>query len=122
MRINELSKLAGVTNTTIRFYEKSGVLPKAARNKNGYRHYPEERIVQLQMIVKAKDLGFTLKEVKELSAMLFSKKLNHREMAKRLEKKNAEIDQRIESLHQMKQEINHVLKGLCEFRQHLEKS
>lgn len=79
----------------------------------------EERVEQLKMIHRAKDLGFTLKEIKDLSALLFSKKLSRKEMALRLEKKNLEIEKRIESLHQMKAEINRALSGLCEFKDRL---
>ena len=45
MRIQQLSKLSGVSSTTIRFYEKTGVLPKASRGANGYREYPKEQMV-----------------------------------------------------------------------------
>lgn len=119
MRINRLATLAGVSSTTIRFYEKAGILPKARRSENGYREYPEERVEQLRMIVRAKDLGFTLKEVRELSEMLFSKKLSRGEMARRLKKKNTELEQRIENLRKIKIEINRTLLGLCEFQSHL---
>lgn len=119
MQIKDLAKLAGVSDTTIRFYEKSGVLPKAQRGHNGYRDYPEERVVQLRMICRAKDLGFTLREIKDLSALLFSKKLDRKEMARRLKEKNEEIDIRIKSLKQMKSEINEALSGLCEFKDRL---
>jgi len=119
MRIRELSILTGVSSTTIRFYEKSGVLPAPKRGNNGYRDYPEDRVAQLQMIGRAKVLGFTLKEIKELSALLFSKKLSRKDMARRLEEKNAEIDFKINSLRKMKSEINDALAGLCEFKMHL---
>lgn len=119
MQIRELSKLTGISSTTIRFYEKAGVLPKAKKGHNGYRDYPEDRVMQLQMIGRAKALGFTLKEIKELSALLFSKKLNPKEMAKRLKEKNNEIDLKIESLQRMKSEINQALAGLCEFKDRL---
>jgi len=119
VQIRELSKLTGVSSTTIRFYEKVGVLPKARKGTNGYREYPEDRVMQIQMIVRAKVLGFTLNEIKELSALLFSKKLSPKEMAKRLKEKNEEIDVKIESLRMMKSEVNQALAGLCEFKDRL---
>lgn len=119
MRINQLSKSSGVSSTTIRFYEKSGLLPKAVRGENGYREYPAERVEQLRMIAKVKDLGFTLKEVRELSEMLFTQKLSRKEMSWHLQKKNEEIDQRIKNLRKIKSEINKALQGKCEFKRHL---
>lgn len=119
MQIRELSKLTGISSATIRFYEKAGVLPKARKSSNGYRDYTEDRVIQLQMIGRAKALGFTLKEIKELSALLFSKKLSRKEMSKRLKEKNEELDLKIESLQKMKSEINEALMGLCEFEDRL---
>lgn len=119
MQIQELSRLSGISSSTIRFYEKVGVLPKARKGSNGYREYPENQVVQLQMIARAKALGFTLKEIKELSSLLFSRKLSRREMASRLKKKNDEIDLKIKSLKSMKSEISNALSGLCEFKDRL---
>lgn len=51
---------------TIRYYEKMGLLnPK--RSENGYRHYDENCIAQLKMIVVLKHLGFSLKEISHLT-------------------------------------------------------
>ncbi|MBC86023.1 MAG: hypothetical protein CL677_02500 [Bdellovibrionaceae bacterium] len=116
MQIKDLSLLTGVSSATIRFYEKEGVLPKPKKGANGYRIYPEAQVEQLKMISRAKELGFTLKEIKELSKMLFSKSLSRKEMAERLGKKNLEIDKKIEALKAMKKEINDALGGNCEFK------
>ncbi len=119
MRIQQLSKLSGVSSTTIRFYEKTGVLPKASRGANGYREYPKEQIIQIQMIAQAKLLGFTLKEIKELSLLLYTQKLSPKEMTLRLKKKDQEIDTKIKNLKKIKKEIHTALSGLCEFKNRL---
>jgi DNA-binding transcriptional MerR regulator len=119
MKIKELSDATGISRDTIRFYEKTGVLPKAKKEKNGYRRYPAESVVQLKMISRAKVLGFTLNEIKDLARMMTSRNLTPIEMGKRLKKKNLEIDQKIEALQNIKKEINHALIGLCEFRESL---
>ncbi len=119
MQIQELSQLTGISSTTIRYYEKVGVLPRPQKSKNGYRTYPKSHILQLKMIAQAKALGFTLKEIKELSSLLFSKKLSRQEMARRLDKKNREIDLKIKALKKMKTEIDNALAGLCEFKERL---
>lgn len=119
MQIKNFAKLTGVSSATIRFYEKIGIIPKASRARNGYRDYPEERVVQFKMIYRAKSLGFTLKEIKELSTLIFSKRLSRKDMAKHLKKKNEEIDFKIKSLQKMKSEISKALMGLCEFKDKL---
>jgi MerR family mercuric resistance operon transcriptional regulator len=61
--IGELSRRTGVRIETIRFYEKSGILPRARRGPTGRRLYgpPEER--RLAFIRRARALGFSLDEV-----------------------------------------------------------
>ena len=63
MKIGEIAKAAGVSTSRIRFYEKRGIIPEAARDANGYRDYPPSLIARLRLIDQAQHLGFTLKEV-----------------------------------------------------------
>src|SRR6266852_308449 len=65
-RIGEAARRVGCTVETVRFYERRGLLAQPARKPSGYRLYAEEDIARLQFIRKAKKLGFTLKEIKEL--------------------------------------------------------
>ena len=64
--IGELARQAGVNPKTIRYYEAIRVLPPASRGENRYRLYPKETIGVLRFIAKAKALGFTLAEIKEI--------------------------------------------------------
>src|SRR5262249_32193700 len=48
---------------TIRYYERIGVLPKAARTKSGYRQYPESSLVRISIVRNAVRYGFSLKQV-----------------------------------------------------------
>lgn len=68
MQIKDFSAKYNVPTDTIRYYEKEGLLhPK--RLENGYRHYDEECANQLKLLIVLKQLGFTLKEIFELSAL-----------------------------------------------------
>jgi MerR family copper efflux transcriptional regulator len=71
LKISELSLKTGVCRETIRYYEKEGILPNPSKTENGYRDYSLERVVQLKMICIAKNLGFTLKEIKSLAKLAF---------------------------------------------------
>lgn len=64
MRIGELSKRAGVSVETIRFYERDGLLRAPPRSGAGYRLYGEDDERRLRFIRRAKDLGFSLAEIR----------------------------------------------------------
>lgn len=64
--IGQLAKLAGVKADTVRFYERSGLLPRAARSAAGYRVYDEATVQRLRFVRKAKGLGFSLDEVRRI--------------------------------------------------------
>ncbi|RMH39176.1 MAG: MerR family transcriptional regulator [Deltaproteobacteria bacterium] len=67
LTIGKVARRAGVGVETIRFYEREKLLPKPARDpSSGYRRYPESTVARLQFIARAKELGFTLKETREL--------------------------------------------------------
>lgn len=65
--IGTIARRAGVGVETIRFYEREKLLAEPARDpSNGYRRYPEGTVLRLQFIARAKELGFTLRETREL--------------------------------------------------------
>jgi DNA-binding transcriptional MerR regulator len=64
--IGQVAQKTGLSVDAIRFYEKSGLLPRPARTQGGYRLYEEREIADLEFIQKAQRLGFSLKEIREL--------------------------------------------------------
>lgn len=64
--IGETALASGVPAETIRFYEKQGLLRRASRSGGGYRQYLAEDVQRLRFIRRAKDLGFSLKDIAEL--------------------------------------------------------
>lgn len=69
LTIGAIAKQAGVGIDTIRYYERSGLLPKPQRRASGYRDYSAGTVKQLRFIRRAKDLGFTLEEIGELMSL-----------------------------------------------------
>ena len=65
-QIGELAKRCGVTTDTLRFYEKNGLIQPFGRSESGYRLYSEENQKQVGFILRAKDLGLSLEEIREL--------------------------------------------------------
>ena len=68
IRIGELAKLAGVSTSALRYYEEAGLLGPAARTEAGYRMYGPEALGRLQFVQRAKALGLSLQEVRQLLA------------------------------------------------------
>ena len=66
MKIGELSKHSGLAPSRIRFYESRGLLKAVARKANGYREYPPEALLILDIITGAQSAGFTLEEISGL--------------------------------------------------------
>jgi DNA-binding transcriptional MerR regulator len=64
--IGTLAKQAGVPIKTIRYYEETGLLPKATRTPARYRLYPPQTVDRLVFIKKAQNLGLRLDEIKEI--------------------------------------------------------
>lgn len=64
--VGHVARLTGVKPDTLRFYERSGLMPKTERTPGGYRAYGPEALARLQFIRKAQALGFTLDQVKRI--------------------------------------------------------
>lgn len=62
----ELARRVGVGVETIRFYEREKLLAVPRRSASGYRRYPLSAVTRLHFITRAKRLGFTLREIREL--------------------------------------------------------
>ena len=69
MKIGELAKRSGVGIDTVRVYERQGLLPKARRLASGYRVYDPGDVKRLRFVRRAKALGFTLEEIRDLLAL-----------------------------------------------------
>lgn len=66
LTIGKLSKATGVKPVTIRFYEKSGLLGKPDRTGGNYRAYGEADLARLSFIYRARNLGFSLEQIRAL--------------------------------------------------------
>ena len=94
----QLAKKAGVNPETVRYYEKTGLLPKAKRTESGYRLFSEEDVKRIKFIKRAKELGFTLKEIKELLELRFENQGECQEVRKLAEEKLQDVEKKIQDL------------------------
>lgn len=66
MTIGQVAKQTGISTDAIRLYERNGLLKEPERTRSGYRCYRQADIRRIVFIKRAKAMGFTLKEIKEL--------------------------------------------------------
>lgn len=118
--ISQLSKETGIPVHTIRYYEKYGLLrgkKDANITSNNYTWYDELAIDKLALIKEAKEIGFTLAEIKRLIDAWHSKRMSPEKKLEVLHQKVAEVDQRIQQLEAMKRMLvegmEEVRNGLC---------
>lgn len=66
LTIGDLAKATGTKVETIRYYEGIGLLPQPARTTSNYRAYDKEHLNRLSFVRRARDLGFSLDQVRDL--------------------------------------------------------
>ena len=69
MNIGEAARRSGVTAKMLRYYEQSGLIPEVARTDAGYRSYTDADVHRLRFVRRARDLGFTVREISELLSL-----------------------------------------------------
>ena len=108
MKIGEVAKAAGVGIDAVRFYEREGLLPEPARRPSGYREYPPDVVMDLRFIKRAKELGFSLKEISELLSIEREPNATAADVKTLAEAKLADLEDKIRSLQRMKRALRKV--------------
>jgi MerR family transcriptional regulator, copper efflux regulator len=112
LTIGKVSGKAGISIHAIRFYEKQGLLEKAARSEGGFRHYGQETVERLRFIQKAKEFGLTLEEIKRITGCGNKGLGPCCDMAVKLfSRKEKELGERIQDLHRTKRKVRGLLSG-----------
>jgi MerR family copper efflux transcriptional regulator len=109
MTIGAVAKRVGVAIDTIRYYEREGLLPEPLRRASGYRSYDEGVVRQLRFIRRAKDLGFTLEEIRDLLALSADRKRGVKAVKLRAQERLAAIDQRIAELTRVRNGLEQLI-------------
>ena len=108
LRTSDVAKQAEVNLETIRFYERQGLLPKPPRTASGYRTFSPETVRRVQFIKRTQELGFSLKEIKELLALRLDPGTTCADVRGRAEEKVADIEQKIRDLRRMKNTLTEL--------------
>ncbi len=108
-----LAKRGGVNLETIRYYERTGLLPKPPRSGAGYRQFPPESVRRVRFIKRAQELGFSLKEIKELLALRIAPGSTRADVRKRAEAKIADIEGKVQHLRAMRKALVRLTESCC---------
>lgn len=100
--IGEVAKKSGIGIEAVRFYERSGLIPTPKRSPSGYRRYSESVIKQIQFILRAKQLGFSLNEIGELITLKNAPDSTCQNIRKTAQAKVADIQHKIDALEKIK--------------------
>ena len=105
----ELSKKTGVNGETIRYYEKIGLLPEPARTTSGYRVYGELHLKRLLFIKRCRELGFAIKDITELLALVVDRDYSCAEIRDLTVTHLKEVNRKISDLRKMQKTLRRMV-------------
>jgi MerR family mercuric resistance operon transcriptional regulator len=111
LKIGQIAERAEIGIETIRFYERKGLLEKPSRSKSGYRLYPPQAIVRIRFIQRAKELGFSLKEISRLLSLRVDPDTTCGMVKSHATAKITDIERKIETLQHMKHALVNLAKS-----------
>lgn len=110
MNIGSVAEKAGVAPKTIRYYEDIGLIKKADRRANGYRAYSELDRRELNFIKRARGLGFSVEEVRDLLDLWRNRRRASAAVKALAMRHLKALDRKIEELGAMRAALTHLIK------------
>ena len=110
MRISELAESVGVPTSTVRYYERVGLLALPDRTSSGYREYGEDAAARLLFIARARRMGLSCEQITSLIPVWAGTNCGaaHDRVVRLIEEKQAEIVERIHELEQFDAQLDVV--------------
>lgn len=105
---SQLAKCGGINLQSVRFYEQQGLLPRPPRTRAGYRIFPPDAVRRVRFIKRAQQMGFSLKEIKELFALRADSRSTCGEVRRRAEAKRLDIETKIRDLRRMTRTLSQL--------------
>ena len=109
LTIGEIAVRARVHIETLRYYERRGLIERPPRSVSNYRLYPEDVVRRVRFIKRAQELGFSLKDIKELLSLRAAPEAECGEIRTHAEAKIKDIDEKIDSLMAMKHALSKLV-------------
>lgn len=109
LTIGNLARETGTKVETIRFYEKSGLLPIPARTEGNYRSYNRAHLNRLSFIRRARDLGFSLDQIRALLALADDRNQSCASVDAIAKEHREEVERKIADLLSLKAELDRMI-------------
>lgn len=107
--IGEAARESGVSAKMIRHYEELGLLAEARRTLAGYRIYDRKDIHALRFIRRARDLGFSIRDIERLLALWQDRRRASSEVRRIAQEHLVELDRKIAQLQGMRRSLEHLV-------------
>ena len=109
MNIGQAAKASGITAKMIRHYESVGLLPPATRSDTGYRQYGECEVHVLRFIRRARDLGFSIKDISGLLSLWHDRQRPSRQVKALAQAHMQQLQRKIDELQSMRQTLEKLV-------------
>jgi DNA-binding transcriptional MerR regulator len=107
--IGQLARAAGVPVSTLRYYERVGLLAPAGRAHNNYRFYTQDTLQMVRFIRAAQATGFTLEDVRALLTLWDGQSALCKDVQPLVAKRLAEVTQRLQDIRHMQRILTSML-------------
>jgi Cu(I)-responsive transcriptional regulator len=108
MNIGQASNASGVSAKMIRYYESIGLVPPSARRDSGYRDYAPPDVHRLAFIRRARDLGFSIDQIRDLLRLWSDRGRSSAEVKSIALEHVAELKERARELNEMADALKHL--------------
>ncbi|MFP5385619.1 MAG: Cu(I)-responsive transcriptional regulator [Bacteriovoracia bacterium] len=111
MNIGEVAKLADVNSKMVRRYEDLGIIPKAGRSLSGYRQYSDKDVHILKFVKRARELGFSMKDIKQLVSLWRNKTRSSSQVKNIAIKHRTELEKKLKEIQAMVYTLNQLVEN-----------
>jgi Cu(I)-responsive transcriptional regulator len=109
MNIGEVSKQSQLSSKIIRRYEEMGIIPKASRSLSGYRQYSENDVHILKFVKRSRELGFSMKDIKQLLGLWRNKNRSSEQVKKIASKHVNELENKLKEIQSVLSTLRHLV-------------
>lgn len=109
LNIGEAARASGVSAKMIRHYEDTGVVPTPPRTVAGYRLYRESDLHMLRFVQRARELGFPVKEIKELVGLWTNRRRSSADVQRVAKRHLTALERKIDQMEAMRGALRHLV-------------
>jgi Cu(I)-responsive transcriptional regulator len=108
MNIGEAAARSGVSAKMIRHYEEQGIIPRASRSSAGYRRYSDADVHTLRFVKRARELGFSMQDIRQLVGLWRNKRRSSSEVKRIAGDHIRNLEQKIKETAAMLKTLRHL--------------